>query len=375
MNYWLDLYTGKTWEDFRKNGARVTGFRTYRANMIKRVARGDILLCYLTGVMRWVGTLRVVGPAQSTNPAWPGPDFPVQLEVEPLVLLDPEEGIPMQELEGKMDFYRGPDDRSGYRGFVRGSPNLFKRPADGALLVSMLEQARANPIRRPVDEKKLGRVYRYERKEGKETVSTVVTVPDNDVPPPTVPAETAAEEEATLHTEIQYLLLTLGAQMGLDIWVARNDRGRTYKGLALGGLPRMVEKLPTQFNEVTNRTIELIDVLWLQGNSIMAAFEVESTTAVYSGLLRMSDLLALQPNIDIRLFIVAPDDRRNKVGQEILRPTFTLREKPLNRICGFLPFNALSERVRAIQTMGLAPSLRPDFLQRMAEYFGEEGEE
>jgi hypothetical protein len=137
----------------------------------------------------------------------------------------------------------------------------------------------------------------------------------------------------------------------------------------------MVEKLPTQFNEVSNRTIELIDVLWLQGNSIMAAFEVESTTAVYSGLLRMSDLLALQPNITIRLFIVAPNERRNKVGQEILRPTFILREKPLNRICGLLSFNTLPERVRAIQEMGLAPSLRPDFLQRMAEYFGEDGEE
>jgi hypothetical protein len=238
----------------------------------------------------------------------------------------------------------------------------------------MLEHVKAKPIRRPVNERKLGHVYRYQRKEGKETISAVVTVPD-DLPPPLTRVEGAVEEEATSHTEIQYILLTLGAQMGLSVWVARNDRGRTYKGQALGSLPNMVDKLPTQFNEVTNRTIELIDVLWLQGNSIMAAFEVESTTTIYSGLLRMSDLLALQPNIDIRLFIVAPDERRNKVGQEILRPTFTLREKPLNRICGFLPFNALSEKVRAIQSMGLAPSLRPDFLQRMAEYFGEEGEE
>jgi len=25
--YWLDLFTGKTWEEFLKNGARITGFR------------------------------------------------------------------------------------------------------------------------------------------------------------------------------------------------------------------------------------------------------------------------------------------------------------------------------------------------------------
>jgi hypothetical protein len=29
------------------------------------------------------------------------------------------------------------------------------------------------------------------------------------------------------------------------------------------------------------------------------AFEIEHTTAVYPGLLRMADLLALQPNMDI----------------------------------------------------------------------------
>jgi hypothetical protein len=160
--------------------------------------------------------------------------------------------------------------------------------------------------------------------------------------------------------------------MGLSVWVARNDRGRSYKGHTLGSLPGNVSKLPTQFNEATTRTIELIDVLWLQGNSIVAAFEVESTTAIYSGLLRMSDLMALQPNLDIRLFIVAPEDRRKKVEEEILRPTFMLREKPLNRICGFLPFDEFSTKVGTIQEMGLAASLRPDFLQKIAAYFGDE---
>jgi hypothetical protein len=54
----------------------------------------------------------------------------------------------------------------------------------------------------------------------------------------------------------------------------------------------MKAALPLQFDEATNRTIELIDVLWLQGNAIVAAFEIESTTSIYSGLLRMADLFA-----------------------------------------------------------------------------------
>ena len=134
---------------------------------------------------------------------------------------------------------------------------------------------------------------------------------------------------------------------------------------------RIVDELPTQFNEATQRTIELIDVLWLKGNSIVAAFEVECTTSIYSGLLRMSDLLALQPNLDIKLYIVAPDERRDKVEQEILRPTFQLREKPLPTTCGFLGFTNLMEKVEGIRKLGLATSLSADFLENTAAYFKE----
>ncbi len=159
--------------------------------------------------------------------------------------------------------------------------------------------------------------------------------------------------------------------MGFDVWVARNDRGKTCRGICLGTMAGMVEELPTQFNEATNRTIELIDVLWLKGNSIVAAFEVECTTAIYSGLLRMSDLLALQPNLNIDLFIVAPDERKDKVEQEILRPTFMLRETPLAKVCGFLSISELTEKIDAVAKLGFISSLKPDFLKHMATFYSD----
>ena len=63
----------------------------------------------------------------------------------------------------------------------------------------------------------------------------------------------------------------------------------------------------------------------------MAAFEVESTTSIYSGLLRMPDLVSMQPNLKIPLYLVAPDDRREKVFNEVNRPTFTRLKPPLAR--------------------------------------------
>jgi hypothetical protein len=379
MTYWLDLFTGQTWQEFRDFGATVSGFRKRMHNAVERIKPGDVLLCYLTGVMRWVGALEVQGRSRDRETIWQFDEFPERLSVKPLVLLSPEHGVPMEELEGKVDFYRSRADRPGFNGFLRMSPNRFKRSSDAELILSLLQAAEKHPITRPVDVKKLARrpFYKAESKHGKKTITTVVSVPEADEPArPDV--SQAPDRETTVsttrHTEIQHALLKLGRDMGFDVWVARNDRSKIWNETNLSSMPGMVDQLPTQFNEATNRTIELIDVLWLKGNSIVAAFEVESTTSVYSGLLRMSDLLALQPNLSINLFLVAPDDRREKVESELMRPTFKLRDKPLAPICGFLGFDSLTEKLKAIQDLGLASSLKPDFLHNAAEYFGGDSE-
>jgi hypothetical protein len=45
---------------------------------------------------------------------------------------------------------------------------------------------------------------------------------------------------------------------------------------------------------------------------------------VCSGLPRMSDLLAMQPNINILLYLVAPEERCNKLMEEVNTPTFSV---------------------------------------------------
>jgi len=326
--------------------------------------------------MRWVGALEILRPTSDTRRIWKEQDFPVRFAVKPLVMLQPEHGVPMEELDGRVSFYADPKDRGMFRGFVRGSLNLFKVPKDGELILSLLRTAENNPVSRPVDPKKLARkpLYKVEPRKGAGKQATLVTVPEPEESATAAISDRqeAAESATTRHSEIQYQLLTLGAELGLDVWVARNDRSRKWDGRVLGSLPRILDQLPTQFNEATTRTIELIDVLWSSGNSIVAAFEVECTTSIYSGLLRMSDLMALQPNLDINLYLVAPDERRDKVEQELLRPTFSLREKPLAKICGFLPFSVLCEKLAGIRKLGLSASLKPTFLKTTAEFFGSE---
>jgi hypothetical protein len=153
--------------------------------------------------------------------------------------------------------------------------------------------------------------------------------------------------------------------MGLDVWVARNDRNREAHGRRFSDIPRLKRDLPLQFDEVTNRTIELIDVLWLKGNAIVAAFEIESTTSIYSGLLRMSDLITMQPNLNIPLYLVAPDERRDKVIAEVNRPTFSRRTPSMNRICSFISFSTLRQNMERVA--GMTRYLKPEFIQELAE--------
>lgn len=378
MNYWMDLFTGTTWDEFQKAGASVSGFTHRMRKTVQSIQPGDIMLCYLTGVMRWVGALEVVGQSNDKTLIWKDAEFPSRVKVKPIVMLSPANGVPMSELKGKVRFFQTESDSGKFKGFVRVSPAVFRPKEDGDLILRLLREAEKSPVSRPVDAKKLARkpFFRAERQKGKQTISTVVSVPDSEEvetsEQPELIEKTESKAATTRHTEIQHHLMTLGFEMGLDVWVARNDRSRTWNGKSLGELPGVIDELPTQFNEATNRTIELIDVLWLKGNSIVAAFEVECTTSVYSGLLRMSDLLALQPNIEINLFLVAPDERREKVKQEILRPTFSLKEKPLAEICGFWGFGKLTEKLDGIRKLGLASSLKADFLLNSAEFFAAE---
>ena len=104
---------------------------------------------------------------------------------------------------------------------------MLKREGDGALILEFLREAERAPVARAVDPRKLARKPRYfkvEFRRGKTAVPNVVSVPEQDGDEPAAVQQKLAVEPLTRHTEIQYHLLKLGAELGLDVWVARNDR-------------------------------------------------------------------------------------------------------------------------------------------------------
>lgn len=356
-SYWLDLFTGVTWKEFLAAGGNVSGFRDTRWSTVQKIKPGDYLLCYLTGVSRFIGVLEVTSEAyKDSTPIWKDEDFPCRLKVKAVVAQTPETAVPVFELRNQLSIFRDMKSPIAWTGHFRGSPTKWKA-SDGEAVVGALVDAKKNPIARPVDPAKLAK-----RPRPLKARMGSVTVPESEEATREKPE---VVKEPTDHQEIQWLLLKLGSDMGFDVWVARNDRGRQFKGQRFADLPKLKSELPLQFDAATNRTIELIDVLWLKANAIVAAFEIESTTSIYSGILRMSDLITMQLNLNIPLYLVAPDDRRQRVLDEVNRPTFGRLSPPLFEVCRFISFSDLRARLK--EAGPLVRYLRPEFLEELSE--------
>lgn len=148
------------------------------------------------------------------------------------------------------------------------------------------------------------------------------------------------ERAPTEHTEMQWRLIRLGKLARLDIWVPRNDQGKQFDGHIFRDFV-----LP-EFHETVDvpPTIKNIDVVWKFGPySIKSAFEIENTTSVYSGILRLADLRAENPNSNYPLFIVAPEDKKRKVFEELKRPSFSGVALRMNEVTHYLGYKTIRE--------------------------------
>lgn len=364
MAYLIDLFSPETYEAFSRSTRDISGFRIRHRGMAERISPRDIFVCYLTRLSRWFGVLEVVeGPFVDNTPIFvPNADpFVVRFRVQPLVWLDIDKAIPIHadEIWNGLSFTRGLERGStAWTGKVRGSlVRLDDR--DGKLLCERLEAQAAG-----------GKSYPLTEDDSRKLATHTVTRPDKvvivSVPDDSglaEPVETPAEVEVRDSTRIQALIATVGARMGLSIWLPRADRTAvlTEWKSEPGAL---LERLPLNYDDTTLRTIEQIDVIWLRGRSIVRAFEVEHTTSVYSGILRMADLLALQPNMEIKLHIVAPSAKREKVFSEIRRPVFSLLEKgPLADSCTYLSYDSLHELAAQKHLAHLSDSVLDEYAE------------
>ena len=162
-------------------------------------------------------------------------------------------------------------------------------------------------------------------------------------------AEALKEDET--HTQVQGWLRDLGKALGYEVWIAANDRNRPLDGGRLGD--GCLADLPAAIGQAPGAdAVRLIDVLWLSRESgrIVAAYEVEHTTSIYSGIVRMLDL-ALGPEAHALegMFLVAPDGRQDEVRAQLARPAFS---RVADLKVHYLPYGELKANREAIARFG-----------------------
>lgn len=137
-----------------------------------------------------------------------------------------------------------------------------------------------------------------------------------------------------LHSEMQFHLLKIGAALGYDVIAASNDRSKRWEGNSFSFLSLKEFPVINLEKEVLN-TIKLIDVLWFKKgtNHVIAAFEVEKSTSIYSGILRLTDLSYSMTNEDQVIYLVVPDNREKDVVLQLTRPAIKKANVAMKYIC------------------------------------------
>jgi hypothetical protein len=364
MAYFTNLFTTETYEAFWNSDRSICGFRESQMSMAARVKKGDRLVAYIKGVSRWAGVAEVEeGPFVDKSPLFvrEGDPFVVRFKVKSVGWLALENAIPMREAEvfQHLTFTRG-REKGYWLGPLRRSLQHLVDD-DGRLLetliTSQLTLLKTFPLEEQRDSPKPKQVRRADG-------VVDVTVPRDDGELPAVETGKASRDSIKNQAD----LARLGEAMGFRIWIPRNDRAAvTQHWSPADGV--LLDLLPLNYDDATLETIEQIDVLWLKGRAIQRAFEVEHTTAIYSGLLRMADLLALQPNMNIALHIVAPAERREKVLSEIRRPVFSLLEnQPLSKRCTYLAYEDLRDIMALKHLSHLSDSVLEEYHEIADEY-------
>lgn len=147
---------------------------------------------------------------------------------------------------------------------------------------------------------------------------------------------TKVNQRVTLnHSQVQTLLGSIGTKKNYDIWIPTSDRQKLDWSLTKQFTCR--ESIPNGY-EKAESVLQEIDVIWLSrgSNNLTALFEIEHSTPIYSGLLRLNDIHLIAPSIKPKFSVVSNEQRRSLFIKQLQRPTF--QTSGLNDLCTFLEY-------------------------------------
>ncbi len=138
---YVGIFTVESWREFKRFGATVMGFNENKRGLVSRLVRGDRILCYLSKVSAFVGTMEVAGSSyEDASTIWSDGIYPIRLPVRVVEEVPLHRAVPIRSLGDRLSFMQGRAG-TGWTIHVRSSPRRWLA-ADAAEVRSALEAAR-----------------------------------------------------------------------------------------------------------------------------------------------------------------------------------------------------------------------------------------
>lgn len=125
------------------------------------------------------------------------------------------------------------------------------------------------------------------------------------------------------HNIVIAMLATIGHFRGFDIWVGKKEQSDSIRWG--GNIDKKLSEFCTvsklKLGDIKNmEVVQYLDLIWILGDQVAAAFEVEASTSMTSGLMRGSNLPAYVPK-----YLVIPAEREAQLKKKMRSPLFQER--------------------------------------------------
>jgi len=270
---------------------------------VKRVKLGDqiVYYCKIDYVVK--GVFEVVESVYDVEPQWRASPF--QFRIKPVFV--PAKPLDFKSLvfspDIKLDMFKKLDDLKRWGSVLQGQVSALK-PLTEHDFNSILNALKAKPKKAPAEEEPLPPEYKFK------------------------------------HADIQHKIAELGMnKYGYRVHVGISDKSKI-------GIPGLLGEIPQFHSEDVVSIAKWIDVVFFdkERDLMRRAFEIEHSTSIYSGLLRLNDMASsILKSEEIRFFIVAPKNRIWKFEQQLARPSF---KRLADFGCTFVSYEDVEEEWR-----------------------------
>ena len=311
---WLFVASSDNWQRVVNRGSFGVKPKSPSIRAVKEAQPGDPCVAFVSGQKLFAGLGKITRGYYYDKTS----DFPHRVGLE--VKLNLANGVRLDSTKNALQFIKD-----------KNNPGKDLRRAMRRIPLSDYEVIKAG-----LKSDTQGESEKLAEREGHELIS--------------IPIEPIDTHTNDTHAKAEGALLELGNLLGYDTYVTADDRNKKYRDIPLAEIATLQE-LPNSIAQSILNTVRHIDVIWFKEELPEYCIEVEHSTDITRGLLRLYQLRGLKTSF----MVVAPAEARDKFEREI-------EKAPFHSIRDRFRFNSYDDLTRFLAVAGEFVREERDFL-------------